>query len=81
MLGNVNRMSRKGTVIIHRECTVLKSGLKSMKAEKRSGKIFCSVSKMNIELFSLFGYEKTLDIDIYPDDQRWIETDLDLQNI
>ena len=30
------------------------------------------------DLFAQHGYQKSFDIDMYPDDQRWVETDLRL---
>ena len=82
MLGNVNRMSRKGTVIIHRDAYGVKERFEiNEKQSEALGEKYSAQYRTRQEydeLFSLFGYEKTLDIDIYPDDQRWIETDLRL---
>ena len=82
MLENLNTMSRKGTEIIHRDAYgVEERFILNEKQSEALGEKYTAQYRTRQEyddLFAKHGYEKSFDIDMYPDDQRWVETDLRL---
>ena len=82
MLENINAMSRKRTEIIHRDAFGIEERfLINEKQSEALGEKYSAQYRTRQEyddLFAQHGYQKSFDIDMYPDDQRWVETDLRL---
>lgn len=82
MLNNVKAMTTKDSLIVHRDAYGVKQRfLLEDKLSTNLGEKYSAQYRSRVEydeLFRAFGWEKVLDIDMYPDDKRWIETDLRL---
>lgn len=82
MLQNLSEMTKKGSLIIHRDAYGVDSRfILDQKQSDTLGQRYSAEYRTRKEydnLFFSYGYDKILDIDIYPENKRWKETDLRL---